>query len=139
MNYKRRDNLPKFLANRFVEDILEASDDEVMSEASREFESVEREIEKTRILIKSAVFQSRRGHLFMAKKKLEEKKFIREDSNFLVLSLIEKKELIEQARELVPSLTLAARNEEDVTESDADGMIQDLIDLGVIDKNGDIL
>ena len=139
MNYKRRDNFPKFLANSFVEDILEASDDEVMSEARREFESVELEVEKTRGLIKSAVFQSRKERLFIAKKKLEEKKFIRENSNFLVLSLIKKKELIEQARKSVPSLTLAARNEEDVTESDADGMIQDLIDLGVIDENGDII
>ena len=139
MNDKPRGKLPIFIANNIVEDILEASDEEIVNEAQSAFEDVDLEIEKTKKLIQSAVMKSRKQRLFTAKKQLEGKRSSQGGENILTLSFVQKKQLIEQAKQSVPSLTLAARNEEDITETDADGMLQDLIDLDVIDENGNIL
>ena len=73
-----------------------------------------------------------------AKEQLEQKRKATNQNNILTLAINDKRALIHQAKDSVHSLTLAARNEEEMSESDINGVLQDLIDLGVIDEDGNI-
>lgn len=138
MNNKRRNKLPITVADLLVEDIFELSDEELIKEAQEEYDDIASEISKTRNVINSAVMKSRKSRLTTAKEQLERKRNATNQSNILTLNINDKRALINQAKESVESLTLAARNEEEMSESDINGVLQDLIDLGVIDGNGNI-
>jgi hypothetical protein len=138
MNENQRNKLPLLVADMLVGDILDSSDEEILSEAREKYDDVDSEIEKTRNIINAAVIESRKSRLSDAKEELENNKAAKQKTNILSLSISDKRNLINQAKKSVNSLTLAARNEEEMSESDADGILQDLIDLGVIDENGSI-
>jgi len=138
MNDNRKTKLPISVADAFAEDILDLSDDEVMREAQEKYRDVELEISNTRNVINSAVMKSRKSKLAAAREHLDSNRNQNHPTNILSLSIGDKRKLITQAKQSVDSLTLAARNEEEMTESDADGLLQDLIDLGVIDEDGNI-
>ena len=138
MNENRKNKLPISVADILVDDILESSDEDILNEARKLYGDVDSEIKKTRTIINAAVMKSRKSRLSLAKKQLEENKTIRNDANILSLSISEKRRLINQAKESVKNLTLAARNEEEMSESDINGILQDLIDLEVIDESGNI-
>lgn len=138
MNNKRRNKLPISVAGTFAEDILNLSDEELLKESQDEFDDVASEILNTRNAINSAILKSNKSRLSAAKEQLEQKRKATNQNNILTLSLNDKRALIHQAKESVDSLTLAARNEEEMSESDINGVLQDLIDLGVIDENGNI-
>lgn len=138
MNETRRNKLPVSVADILADDILDSSDDEILSEACEKYDDVNSEILKTRNIINAAVMKSRKSRLVAAKEQLKKNKAANQEANVLSLSISEKRRLINLAKESVNSLTLAARNEEEMSELDADGVLQDLIDLGVIDENGNI-
>ncbi len=138
MNENRRSKLPVSVADILVDDILDSSDEEILSEAREKYDDVDSEIAKTRNIINAAVMKSRKSRLAVAKEQLENNKAAKQETNVLSLSISDKIKLINQTKESVNSLTLAARNEVEMSESDADGVLQDLIDLGVIDENGNI-
>lgn len=138
MSDKPRKKLPLTVADLFVEDILELSDEELMKEAQEEYDDIASEISKTRNIINSAVMQSRKSRLTTAKEQLEIKKNVTNKNNISTLNINDKRALINRAKESVDSLTLAARNEDEMSETDIDGVLQDLIELEVIDENGNI-
>lgn len=138
MNDKRRNKLPISVADMLAEDILKLSDAELLKEAKEDFNDVAAEVSKARNSINSAILKSRKAKLFTAKNHLENKRIRTNQSNVLKFTLNEKMALINQAKESVRSLTLAARNEDEMSESDINGVLQDLVDLGVIDENGNI-
>lgn len=138
MNESRRNKLPVSVADIFVDDILDSSDDEILSEAREQYDDVDAEITNTRNIINTAVMKNRKTRLAVAKEQLENNRAVKQTSNVLSLSISDKRKLINQIKESIDSLTLAARNEEEMTELDADGVLQDLIGLGVIDENGNI-
>lgn len=138
MNDKIRKKLPLSVANTLADDILNLSDEEILKEAQDEFDDVASEISSTRIAINSAILKSNKSRLSAAKEQLEQKRKATNQNNILTLTLNDKRALIHQAKESVHSLTLAARNEEEMSDSDINGVLQDLIDLGVIDEDGNI-
>lgn len=138
MNDNRKTKLPISVADAFAEDILDLSDDEVMSEAQEKYGDVELEISNTRNIFNSAAMKSKKSKLAAARQHLDSNRNQNNPTNILSLSIRDKKKLITQAKQSVDSLTLAARNEEEMSKSDTDGILQDLIDLGVIDENGNI-
>ena len=138
MNDNRKTKLPISVADAFAEDILDLSDDEVMSEAQEKYGDVELEISDTRNILNSAIMKSRKSKLAAARQYLDSNRNQNNPTNILSLSIGGKRKLIAQAKQSVDSLTLAARNEEEMSESDTDGILQDLIDLGVIDEDGNI-
>ncbi len=137
MNENNRDKLPMTVANILVDDILEASDEEILDEANETYDDIDSEVKKTKNLIYSAVMKSRKSRLAIIKKELNKNKSKRLDNNILSLLVNDKRKLIEDLKKSNESLTLAARNEEAMSEVDINSAIQDLIDLGVIDENGD--
>lgn len=138
MNDKHRNKLPISVADMLAEDILKLSDAELLKEAKEDFNDVASEVSKARNAINSAILKSRKARLFAAKVQLENKRSTTNQSNVLKFTLNDKMSLINQAKKSVKSLTLAARNEDEMSESDINGMLQDLVDLGVIDENGNI-
>ncbi len=140
MNDNRRNKLPLSVADILADDILGSSDEEIISEAQEKYDDVETEITKTRNIINSAIMKSKKSRLAAAKEQLASKKTIEvhQSCDVLLLSISEKLKLINQAKESEQSLTLAARNEEVMSESDIDGVLENLFDLGVIDKDGNI-
>ncbi len=138
MNDKRRNKLPISVANTLANDILNLSDEELLQEAQDEFDDVASEISSARDAINSAILKSKKSRLSDAKEQLEQKRKGTNQNNILTLTLNNKRAIIHQAKESVHSLTLAARNEEEMSESDINGVLQDLVDLGVIDENGNI-
>jgi len=138
MNDKRRNKLPISVANTLAGDILNLSDEELLKEAQDEFGDAASEISSARNAINSAILKSNKSRLSAAKDQLEQKRKATNKSSILTLTLNDKRALIHQAKESVDSLTLAARNEEEMSESDINGVLQDLIDLGVIDEDGNI-
>lgn len=138
MNDKRRNKLTLSVANTLADDILNLSDEELLKEAQDEFDDVASEISSARDAINSAILNSNKSRLSAAKEQLEQKRKATNKNNILTFTLNDKRSLIHQAKESVHSLTLAARNEEEMSESDINGVLQDLIDLGVIDEDGNI-
>jgi len=138
MSDKRRNKLPLSVTNTLADDILNLSDEELLKEAQDEFDDVASEISSVRNTIKSAILKSNKSRLSAAKEQLKQKRKATNQNNILTLAINDKRALIHQAKESVHSLTLAARNEEEMSESDINGVLQDLIDLGVIDENGSI-
>lgn len=138
MNDKRRNKLPLSVANTLADDILNLSDEELLQEAQDEFDDVASVISSARVAINSAILKSNKSRLSAAKAQLEQKRKGTNQNNVLTLTLNDKRALIYQAKESVHSLTLAARNEEEMSESDINGVLQDLVDLGVMDENGNI-
>ena len=130
--------LPKAVADILVDDILESSDEEILSDAHHKYDDVDAEVSKTRELIHSAIMESRKSKMALAEKQLIDNKDRSKSNNILTLPVGTKRKLIEEAKRSVGSLTLAARNEEKMSETDTDSVLQDLIDLGVIDENGKI-
>ncbi len=119
-----------------IEDIIETSDAEIMSEAKEDYSSVADVIQHIKGLVTTAVASSRKSRLVTAQKELESHNVQNKQGNVLSFSLNAKKQLIESAKNHADGLTLAARNEEEMSESDTDTMLQDLMDLGIIDEDG---
>lgn len=138
MSESRKNKLPKLVADILIDDILDSSDDEILSEAREKYDDVDSEIARTRSIINAAVIKSRKSRLIIAKEQLEKNKTTKRENYVLSFSISDKRRLINQAKESVDSLTLAARNEDEMSEQNVDGVLQDLIDLGVIDENGNI-
>ncbi len=134
----RKNKLPISVADILVDDILESSDDDILNEAREQYGDINSEVEKTRNIISIAVMKSRKSRLSLAREQLEKSNKVKNDSNILTLPISEKRKLINHAKDSISSLTLAARNGDEMSESDTDGILQDLIDLGVIDENGNI-
>ncbi len=138
MNEYNKHKLPKAVADILADDILESSDEEILSDAHQKYDDVNAEVGKTKTLVKSAIMKIRKSKMVLAEKQLIENKNTTKLNNVLTLPVDSKRKIIEGAKKSVGSLTLAARNEEETSETDTDSVLQDLIDLGVIDDNGNI-
>jgi hypothetical protein len=129
------------LADTLVQDILELSDEEVIAEAKERFGDPKQEIDRLRGVIDGAFMRASKTKLAEAKASLAAYKKNNHSNNVVALSTAQKRTLIErftaQDSELQQKLTLAARKGEGIqTENDIEGMFEDLIELGLIDEEG---
>ncbi len=130
--------LPEAIIDLLVEDIIESSDENILEEARIKYGNAPAEAERIRSLIASAIIRAKKEQFLLAKKELNASRSAKSENQILNFSLDTKKALINKAKEHTPSLTLAARNGEELTENDANCFLQDLIDLGVLDKDGNL-
>jgi hypothetical protein len=128
--------LPKAVIDLLVEDILESSDEEIIQEAQKEYGDATVHAHKTKKIIISAIIKSNKSRLVYAKQQIQKSHSDTLKGNVMSLSLVCKQQLIAQAKKSRSNLTLAARNADAMTECDIDSMLQDLLDLGVIDGEG---
>jgi hypothetical protein len=131
------------LSEEFIEDILNASNEEIMKEAAEDFEEVDTVASRIRLVIKRAIKESGKAKIKSARNQLDNSRSgkISQEVN---PSYEDRKELIERLRRNdsfgKEKITLAARDGEgkDLTESDLDAIAKDLFALAGIDKSGKI-
>jgi len=125
------------LSEALAKDLDTLSDDELSEEIAADSD-VEKTVNHMRQLVESAIAEAGRRRLANARQGYEaiaEK----QRSKVIQLPLNRKKELVAHfahgANALPERLTLAARNE-DNSEADLDSLLEDLLELGVIDDEG---
>ncbi len=125
------------LGEALAKDLDRLSDNELSEEIAAD-DDVEKTVARMRNLIESAIAESGRRRLARARQAYDaigEK----QRSKVIQLPLNRKRALIahfaHSAEALPERLTLAARNE-DNSETDLDSLLEDLLELGVIDEEG---
>lgn len=129
------------LTDSLVKDIIELSDEETIAETEEQYGNLSDEIDRLRGIMKNAVLCAAKDKLKDAKNQLNSYNAGTQKNNVISLSIIQKRKIIEsftnQDPDLTKKLTLAARKGEGIqTENDIEGMFEDLLELGLIDENG---
>lgn len=129
------------LTDALINDIIELSDEETIAEAKEQYGNSSEEINRLRGIITNALLSSAKAKLKDTKNQLNTYNTGVKKNNIIQLSMNEKRNLIErftlQDPELTKKLTLAARKGEGIqTENDIEGMLEDMLELGLIDEDG---
>lgn len=123
------------LADALVEDILSASDEEILAEAREDTENPAKMIAATRAVFERTLLGEGKARLAQARADLQRD---REQGTASVRSLSPQdarrqlQSVLKQDPELENKLTLAARNGEGLSDEDVYGMLEDLKALGFI-------
>lgn len=132
------------LAESLVDDILNMTDEEMLAEITADGENPERIAQDARNVFERAVMTCRKAKLTAAKKAVlsdrqQSSKIFQLDPGVARQKL---DKILKQHPETRNKLTLAARNEGDLSDRDISSMLQDFEELGVIspinkkDENG---
>lgn len=136
---KAREKLER-LCNTLADDIDAMSDEELLAELKEAGEDADAIATRTGALVADAIVNSGRRKLAAARAGYKAQK-AGQSGNILQWPVERKRALIQRFAEndsaLKQKLTLAARKGED-TEADMDSFIDDLIDLGIIDDEGNV-
>lgn len=129
------------LANSLVTDIIELSDEEILDDANEQFDNPATEVDRLKSIINNALLQSAKAKLTSAKNSVNAYKQEAIKNNVIHLSNAEKHTIIKKYTikdpDLQQKLTLAARKGEGIqTENDIEGMFEDMVELGLIDEEG---
>lgn len=121
-------------------DLDQLTDEEVLEEAKEDGEDVDQIATHMKELIAESVNEIGRNKLAAARADLDGQR-ARSTGKILQLPLFAKRGLVDEFTskdsELSKKMTLAARSGKD-TEADIDSFLEDLIELGVIDDEGNI-
>ena len=131
---RRSERFSAFM-DSIAEDYLFMSDDEVLEEMKAAGMDVRAEEEKTRDILAKAIETAGQSALESARKAAGTDSMVK-GLNVLEWPLKSKQELLSRAQEHSKDFTLAARQASEMSESDLDSLLEDLLDLGVIDKEG---
>lgn len=126
------------LADALARDVDQLTDDELLKEAIEEFGSLDKATAVVRGRIARALEVGGRRRLAAARKAYDSH-LHRSHSKIAWLPMSRKRALIEHFTHndnaLRQKLTLAARNEKE-SQADIDSFLEDLVELGVIDEEG---
>lgn len=127
------------IADALAEDLMMLSDAELSAEAAEARLDIKAVTDRARTTIAEAISQAGKRRLAAARAGVS-KAAVRGVSNVLLLSLVEKRRVVERFAAndagLASKLTLAARKGEAETEADTDSFLRAMVDLGVIDGSG---
>lgn len=138
----RKDTLSKLnrIAEALARDVDAASDAELLAEAAEEHGTAEAAVEDLRNTLKRALDESGRQRLIRARQGYDQT-FPGQSAKVIQLPLERKRALLERFAKSGAAggqkVTLAARNEAD-SEADVDSLLEDLLELGAIDEEGNI-
>lgn len=129
------------LVDTLAREVDQLTDEELFREAEEDYGDPEKAVRATRNIIQEAISAHGKRRLVSARKAYEAQS-ARSDANIFSLPAERKRELVERFasndNQLREKLTMAARNQEDL-EADIDSFLEDLIELGVIDDEGNVL
>jgi len=123
------------LVDSVIDDIQEMSDEEVLQLALETFGGIKPVITKFNFIVEQAEGVARKRRFDAAKEKV---KVTRESSRLVSivnLPIERKKSILAMAQRNGTITTLAARSATD-SEADIDTLLEDLVEFGVIDENG---
>lgn len=134
-----RDKLAR-LCQALADDVDKLTDEELLAESTENGDDVEAIAERVGELISDAIAEVG-GRKLAAARAGYEARTLRPSAKVLQWSLEKKRELMfrfaESDHAVKKKLTLAARNGEE-TEADVDSFIEDLLELGAIDDEGNV-
>jgi hypothetical protein len=128
------------LADVLIEDVLAASDEEILAEFAETHGDPAKNSTEMRALFEESLLKANKDRLRAAKAGLAASRAPAAAAK--VVSMANVRERLRRALASCPpdvKLTLAARNEDELSDADVLGMLQDLEELGVItpDDDGD--
>jgi hypothetical protein len=126
------------LVDALIRDVDALSDEELTEEVAADGD-VEKAINQVKDLVESAIAESGRRRLTRARRAYEAVT-AKDRPKVMQLPLSRKKALVTKfadSSRFPEKLTLAARNA-DNTEADVDGLLQDLLELGIVDDEGNL-
>lgn len=128
------------LADALARDVNQLTDEELLREAKEDFGDAEKAALATKNTIREAIAAYGKRRLAVARRAYESQT-TRGTAKVFELSTERKRELVERFasndNQLREKLTMAARNQENL-EDDIDSFLEDLIELGVIDDEGNV-
>jgi hypothetical protein len=126
------------LVDALIRDVDALSDKELAEEVAVDGD-VEKAVNHVKDLVESAIAESGRRRLTRARRAYDSVT-AKDRPRFMQLPLSRKRALVVKFADsstFPEKLTLAARNA-DNTEADIDGLLQDLLELGVVDDEGNL-
>ncbi len=129
---KRREALGR-LVEVLVEDVLDASDEEILAEFTETRGDPAKNSAEMRALFEKSVLKANKDRLRAAKVAVAASRAAAPTSKFV--SMANARERLRRVLASCPpdmKLTLAARNENELSDADVLGMLQDLEELGII-------
>lgn len=141
-NSKTAKDKLEFLLSTIENDILSMSDDEVLEEVNEGNIDLDTRANNIRQIISEEITNILKKRLYEAKENYREESEKQQIKNRLVKSADEAieliKSIIETYGESIPKdLTLAFREGKGMSENDLISFIEDLEELGLLDKNGE--
>ncbi len=128
------------LADALSRDVDQLTDEELLREAQEDYGDSDKAALATKNIIREAIAAQGKRRLAAARRAYEAQN-AKEGAKVFALSTERKRELVERFAsnddQLREKLTMAARNQENL-EDDIDSFLEDLIELGVIDDEGNI-
>jgi len=128
------------LADSLIDDLLSASDEEILAEAKEDFGSADKVVAATKEIFERAIASKAKGRLAAARAGV---KGDRERTAAIVpIAASQAKQRLAKALATNPrlqNLTMAARHGKSASTSDTDaeGVLEDLIELGLLPQNDD--
>lgn len=127
------------LADALVEDILNTTDQEILDEAREDYGNAKAGADEVRALFQLAKTKMAKGRLEAAKKGLTAHRS-KEMGKVLPFEMTKARQLVARFAandsELQGRLTMAARKGEELSDQDIQGIIEDMIELGILSKDG---
>ncbi|MFN5998807.1 MAG: hypothetical protein ACK47C_12415 [Paracoccaceae bacterium] len=129
------------LADEFVEDILNLSDDEVLAEFREDGGDPERHAAEMRSMFENRLLVANKARMNAAKAGVASSRRAEKGLSTPVVDIADARArlraVIARAGS-IPGLTLAARKEDELSDSDVVGMLEELAELGLLDGNQDV-
>lgn len=128
------------LADALARDVDQLTDEELLQEAKEDYDDPDKAIFATKNIIQQAISAHGKRRLAAARRAYEAQS-AKVGAKVFEFSTERKRELIERFasndNKLRERFTMAARNQESL-EGDIDSFLEDLIELGVIDDEGNV-
>lgn len=128
------------LADTLERDVDQLTDEEVLREAAEEYGDSEKAVLEIRHLVQESISAYGQRRLAAAREAYQAES-AKSELKVFELSTERKQKIVEQFadndNQFREKLTLAARNQEDF-EADLDSFLEDLIELGAIDDEGNV-
>lgn len=126
--------------DRMVEDVYAASDEEILTEAGEVYGSADAAVARVQGALAAALKRSGRRKLEQARAEVRAAREARATASVVELPVAEKRKILERFagndNPIREKLTMAARNGVPIGENEIDGMLEDLVELGAIDEQG---
>ena len=129
------------LADEFVEDILNLSDDEVLAEFREDGGDPERHAAKMRSMFENRLLAAKKERMNAAKAGVASSRQAEKGLSVPVVDIADARARLRAViarADSIPGLTLAARKEDELSDSDVVGMLEELAELGLLDGDQDI-
>lgn len=129
------------LADEFVDGILNMSDEEVLAEFREDGGDPERHASEMRSMFENSLLAANKARMNAAKAGVASSRRAARGLSAPVVDIANARARLRAViarADRIPGLTLAARKEDELSDSDVVGMLEELAELGLLDDNHDV-